>query len=368
MRTLLLINLILLCIVLYAGLTPFHAPRNDVAWASNSNGVQFGDHGVIVSVEPVESGPGVDGHSLEIWMQPGQPPDSGTLLAFYDPKEARGFGLHQSVSDLELRVEPWLAWRPAKISTMYVDNALRDGSARLWTVSLGPSGATIYRDGVKLQESRSFIVSDREFSGQLVLGTTPTSNDSWSGILRGLAIYSRQLTADQIARHTESWTRTGAPQISGDDACIALYLFDERAGTVVHNVVHNLFHNRVASGTDLRIPANYMLVNATVLDPVWRAFNWSWGFWQDTLINIFGFVPVGFFLCAYFAARGVGRPALTASAVGCAISLFIELVQVFLPTRDSSMSDLITNTLGSLIGAFFYLGKACRFVARRIPG
>ena len=361
MRNLLLINILLLCIVLYAGLTPFHAPRNQVTWSAGMNGLQFGNHATIIAERFLPpSGPGVDGHSLEIWIQPDQPADSGTVLAFYDPKEPRGFGLHQSVNDLELRVEPWLAWRPAKISTMFVDNAVRDGAASLWAVSSGPSGTAIYRDGVKLQESRAFIVSGREFSGQLILGTTPTSNDSWSGGLRGLAIYYRQLTAGQIARHAQSWTRSGTPEISADEGCVALYLFDEHAGGVVHN--------KAAFGSDLRIPANYVLVNPTVLDPVWRAFNWSWGFWQDTLINIFGFVPVGFFLCAYFSARRAGWPALTASILGCGISLLIELAQVFLPTRDSSMSDLLTNTAGSIIGAVLYRGKAAQAVERRIAG
>jgi len=45
-----------------------------------------------------------------------------------------------------------------------------------------------------------------------------------------------------------------------------------------------------------------------------------------------------------------------------AISVFIELSQVLLPTRDSSMSDLITNISGSVIGAALYLGRAGRIM------
>ena len=37
--------------------------------------------------------------------------------------------------------------------------------------------------------------------------------------------------------------------------------------------------------------------------------------------------------------------------LGAGISLFIELLQVYLPTRDSSLTDVITNVLGTYIGA-----------------
>ena len=357
-RKLFLINLFLLCIVLYAGLTPFHAPRNDVIWDSRTNGLRFGEHATIFSAESFPPGPGIAGHSVEIWMRPGEPADDNTFLAFYDPKQARGFGLHQSVSDLELRVEPWSAWRPSNISRLYVDNAFQDGETHFWAVSSGASGTILYRDGVRIKESRAFTTSALEFSGLLVIGGSPTANNSWSGNLLGLAIYNRALTSEEVRHHAGTWIQKRNPEISLDDACVALYLFNEHAGNVVHNQIH--------SGPDLLIPAKYTLVNATVLDPVWRAFNWSWGYWQDALINVIGLIPVGFFLCAYLSANGLRNPVLTASVIGCGISLFIELVQVFLPTRDSSMSDLINNTAGSVLGACLYAGRFGQALERRI--
>src|SRR5262249_38966737 len=149
------------------------------------------------------------------------------------------------------------------------------------------------------------------------------------------------------------------------DVCIALYLFMERAGNVVHN--------QVAGGLDLRIPTKYMILKQTVLDPVWRAFNWDWGFWKDGLINVAGLIPFGFFVCAWLTAKGFGRPVLGAVASGFAVSLLIELVQTHLPTRDSSMADVINNCAGTIIGAFSYTvwGRlidrwlACREIAPR---
>lgn len=322
-----LISVLILCGILYAGLTPFHAPANQIEWVSNGNGLRFGRFGTILSSGAFPPNSSADGNTLEIWMQPGTTSEGDWVAGFYDPKQPRGFALHQSVSDLELRIETSAAWRRAKVSQMYFDDALRDGSVRFWTVASDPSGTSLYRDGAKVKQSPAFVISNGEFSGQLILGTSPIFNEAWPGQIRGLAIYQRALTEARIARHFETWTRSGKPELRDDDGCVALYLFDEHKGKVVHN--------QIATRNDLLIPERYLIVNQTVLDPLWRAFEWSWGFWQDTVINICGFIPVGFFFTGYFSRRGFRRPAMTALLLASAISVFIELSQVFLPTRDS---------------------------------
>lgn len=346
------ICLILLCVLLYAGLHPFHVPANQVAWVANANAVRFGEDGTILSsgVFPPPGGGDVE-RSIEIWAQPGLIEDSNTLVAFYSPASLRQLSLSQSESDLEIRIQSSSAWRSVKAWRLNIDNAFRDGKSAFWTVTFGHSGTAVYRNGT-LVRSSPFTPSGNELSGRLVIGNSPIFHDSWSGVLRGLAIYDTALGQRQIASHYSSWTSAGAPALTSDDGCIAFYLFNEHAGRVVYNRVH--------SGNNLFIPPKYMVLRQTVLDPVWRAFNWSRGFWQDAFVNIAGFIPFGWFLCAYFSARGLNMPALGASAVGAAISVFIELTQSLLPTRDSSMSDLINNILGSIVGAVAYRGVMAR--------
>jgi Concanavalin A-like lectin/glucanases superfamily len=289
----------LLCVVLYAGLKPFGIPANEVTWVSNANAVRFGRYGTILSLASFPLSDLGDGdRSLEIWLQPALVRDSNTFAAFYDPGKPRQLWLRQSERDLELRIESSAAWRHETTAKMYVDEAFRDGANRFWAVTSGSMGTAIYRDGVKVKESRKLHISREELTGRLVIGGSPIFNESWSGVLRGFAIYDRALTPAQIVRHFRTWTKGTRPELTADDACIALYVFDEHSGRVIHN--------KIGSGNDLYIPDKYLVLNQTVLDPIWRAFNWSRGFWKDAFINLGGFIPVAFLFCAYLSAAGFG--------------------------------------------------------------
>ncbi len=79
----------------------------------------------------------------------------------------------------------------------------------------------------------------------------------------------------------------------------------------------------------------------------------------DALLNLGLFVPLGI-------ALGIGgRPPGHAALVGGGLSLAIELVQLLVPGRDPSLSDLLTNTAGAFLGAL--LGLRWRAIALPSP-
>jgi len=75
-----------------------------------------------------------------------------------------------------------------------------------------------------------------------------------------------------------------------------------------------------------------------------------WYGMDDWTVNLIGFIPFGFFLmltlrrrCSILVVIGL-----------CALSSFsIEAGQIFVPGRFTSTDDLIMNTLGGAVGAFF---------------
>jgi len=338
-----------LCIILTLGLWPFHSPKNDVTWLKNASGLSFGRYGTIRSSGLLSAVHGVSG-SIEIWVQPDQW-SGGTILALYDPESRRLFELQQSLSDLKLETEvPDDENQPTK-ARLYAGEAfvhsLREKKPIFVTVTYGPYGTRVYLDGVFAEAAPRFGIPQDAFMGRIVVGDSPGQPDNFRGQIRGLAIYDAELADAQVSRHYLTWTTKGRPDITENERNTALYLFDEKVGTVIHN--------RAAAGADLYIPERYTVANKISLEPFWKEFNMSQSYWKNNLMNVVGFIPVGFVFYAYFrVARPIRKALLVTIAVGAATSLTIEVLQAFLPTRDSGTTDLITNTLGTYMGVLSY--------------
>ena len=338
-------------VILNLGLWPFHVPVNDVAWLANRNGLKLGRASTVLSADTFQAeGRGPGSGSIEIWLQPARVWVASTFLAFSGVANSEPFRMRQSLTDLELH--------EGGTSKLYVDEIFRQRKPRFISVTSGVPGTAVYVDGVLAKTAR-FRLSAADFAGRLILGDAPEQTDSWTGTLLGAAVYARELTAAEVSKHYQTWSQQGRPEINASERCRALYLFDERAGEVVHS--------RVGPGVDLRIPARYMVLDQRFLEPVWEEFSLSRSYASAALKNIVGFVPVGFVFFAYLSGvRGMRRAALITVLLGTLISLSIEVLQGFLPTRDSGTTDLITNTLGTWLGVWLYL-RLHRWAAATFP-
>jgi len=71
-----------------------------------------------------------------------------------------------------------------------------------------------------------------------------------------------------------------------------------------------------------------------------------------TFLNMLLFVPFGFALSQFFRGRGstLLKSLTLAVVAGAALSYSIEIVQLYMPTRDSAWDDVLANTAGSLLG------------------
>lgn len=332
--------------IVIACLWPFGAPANQVSWLEQGPGLRFGEYGTVVSRGPLlpASQAAEDGWTIELWLRTAQVYQEGTILAFYDPSRHRGFSLRQANADLVAGERWWTRNLPAEDRTIDIDGVFRRRPMMLLTVASGANGTSVYVDGKLLGSAPHLWMPANDFSGQLVLGTSPVDNDAWAGDLRGLAFYRSELTAAEVLRHYASWTGAGRPDITITQEQAALFLFDEGSGDVVHN--------GAASGADLYVPARYHQVHHAALKRPWDEYRLDSDYWKSAVINVAGFVPLGFFLYGYlFLGLRTRRAALITILVGALLSLNVEILQSFLPTRDSGMTDIITNSLGTALGA-----------------
>jgi glycopeptide antibiotics resistance protein len=83
---------------------------------------------------------------------------------------------------------------------------------------------------------------------------------------------------------------------------------------------------------------------------------------RDVPENIVLFAPFGYCVAALLSrsTTGLGVLILRTSYAAFAVTLLVESLQIFLPTRVSNVSDLLANTLGAVVG-----GSAFRFFLAR---
>jgi VanZ family protein len=353
-----LVCLLVLCGMLLAGLLPFRGPRNGVTWLGNQNGVRLSGHSTLWSYGSfgVLDGGSGDSCSIEIWLQPGLPRDSSVILSFSTPENPLELTLHQYRSLLIVETRVPGGWHPA--SVIGTDGVFHQGTPVFVTISSGLQQTAMYVNGAL---ARTFPGSriGQDCRGRLVLATSPTMDESWRGQMRGLALYGAELTADQVRQHYETWTSGAVPALSDREDAVGLYLFNERSGDVVRN--------SIGGGINLEIPARYKLVHQLFLQPFWHEYKPTGSYGKDILINIVGFMPLGFLFYAYWSTvRPIRRAALVTTVLGFAVSLTIEVLQSQIPVRDSGTTDLITNTLGTFLGVQLYGWSPARTILARI--
>jgi hypothetical protein len=342
--------------ILVAGLWPFHAPANQVSWVDA--GLRFGRYGVVLGTGKLAGSrtSNENSFSLGVWIVPGFASDSSTVLAFDAPERPRRFSLLQSSSDLELLSENSGSETLNNDARLYVPDVFRKGRPVFVTVTAGRGQTVVYIDGTPAQRTSKFPLSAEDLTGEVVVGTSPVQNDSWTGDLRGLEIYGRELNPTEVSRNFEGCIEHGRPDVGKDRSNLALYLFREGGG--------NRVRDQARSGVDLYIPEKFIIPHEKLLEAPWKEYHSGWSYWTNILINIGGFVPLGFFVLACFGPEpGARRAAVLTIAFCGAVSLTIEILPGFLPTRDSGLTDIITNTLGGALGVMLYsLTPAGRFL------
>jgi hypothetical protein len=349
-------TLIVFAVMLYAGLRlKGFRLHNDVSWMAGNNGVHFGRSGIAyTNKKPQPDAFLPDSLSIELAIKvPEQHPYmSSTVLSLWSDDSPESVRLFQWKNFLIVQKQ---VMRFFKDRIAEVDAAVEFGKKHVIVItSCRGGGTTLYVNGVQGRSSTAFsLCGDSGPLWRLAIGNSSNARYPWHGDLYSLSIYRGIFSADEVRARYRQWTATNTVPLS--QGAIAVYPFDERSGAVVHD--------RTGLFGDLQIPNILRIPQKEVLTVPWKDFKWNISYLSDAVINLSGFIPFGFFLYALLRSMGgfAGRHRFMITVLtGSGISLIFELVQVFMPTRASQMSDLIMNTLGTLAGIMI-----CRWVMLR---
>jgi len=348
--------------ILAAGLWPFNFfPENKVTWLKNQNGVEFYGQSLVYSnipfFQPSDLSTGstaivpafqhsnipVNSISIDLCLQSTteESPHLGHIFSFFDEHGSEIFfiGQWRSYVLLGKGIHGKKNYRE-----MGIRDVLKKGDKRFVTITSGVDGTNIYVDGILMKSTPKFHLfsMNEKPLGRIVLGNSPKGNEYWTGNLLSLAIYDRALTGEEISQHFHDSKK------SGEGGPVSLYLFGEHSGTLVHDSVGD--HHLV-------IPSRFAVLKKTILVPPWEDFRFTRSYLMDILTNILGFIPFGFFLPSYLWIRKPTSPIrllLKPIIIAGCISLTMELIQVYLPTRSSQLMDVITNIAGTALGVILF--------------
>jgi hypothetical protein len=351
----------LLLIILVAGLRPkgFRLV-NRVSWIEDQSGIRFGRFGIAYT-KPLKGltesrKSGSHGFSIEIALKPAsyRYRRFEFILALDNGDDSDQLVIGQWRSSLIIMNGYDYAYRD-KTNKISVDLDSSAPTARFVTITSGREGTQIFFDG-KLVGSKKDLTLKVPAGGKtmLLLGNSVYGSYFWRGEIYGLALYRRMLTSREAALHFYRWSKDQTFSFAKDDNPFLLYLFDEKGGTSV------LDHS--GGNHHLGIPLWMHIIKKDFLAPPWGNFTFDRSFILDAIVNLIGFIPFAFILSATLIRAGgaLEKHAVLITIAFCfVVSFALEIIQAWMPSRDSSMLDLVLNTLGGCIGAF-----TCRFIHR----
>jgi hypothetical protein len=340
-------------VILLFGLNPkdFYF-SNNVGWVAEQDGIRFGKYGIAYSGTIKEFKQvqdfGAGGFSIEIALKPFSYNENGFnfILAFNDGNDADQLLIGQ--------------WRSRVIVMNGDDYAHRRKTARIAvklaaapppapqfvTLTTGTQGSSIYLDGRLIREKRDLTLKIPPGGKmRLLLGNSANGNSSWKGNIYGLSFYLYPLSGQKVADHFNRWQEDGNFSFAGKAKPFLLYLFDENKGKRALN--------HAGGDNHLFIPAKMRILNKKILALKRGGVSFNRSLIQDLIVNFVGFIPFGFVLMGTFVKAGGGfrKHGILIAVVLCFfVSLAIEIVQAWMPSRSSDLLDLTLNTLGGLVG------------------
>jgi len=338
---------------LWAGLDPKgYRFRNEVEWLEGRAGLRFGKFGRVHTEPFIDQSMATalnrDGFTLRMTIDPAVVSHGGfrTIACFHSVDAGsqlvvgqwRDFVIVMNGDDYNNK-RRWP--RVTADVSMFAQRPL------MLEVVSTPHGTGLFLNG-ELVETNSRLhlkLPATPDPGRLVLGNSVNASQPWTGEINFLELLARPLTADEIRARDQN-ARVSVQLVADPGARPWLrFRFDEPGGNTVRN------HGALAATLSIPGPLHALGTRALAWAPEsglpGRALA------LDIALNFLGFLPFGAAVALVLMStrRSSLRVIVVAVLSGMLLSLVIELTQAWLPSRDSSLRDLLLNTVGTPFGA-----------------
>jgi VanZ family protein len=349
-KSLTILSLILVFIALFFGLRPKTWPDvNAVHWLPNKEALVFKHPGfAYVDNLPTFHDSNVsDGFTIHLRVAAENLSKGGfrSLAMLHDGVDQHQLAIWQwGTSIIAMNGDDYDFSR--RLPRISAENVFLPGSVSSITLTSGPAGTRLFKDGMLVREIDKLIltVPANGKKLRLVLGNSVYANHSWEGELYSLAVHGQPLSPEKIQQDYENLSHDTA------DDLLLLYTFEAGHGGSVED--------RSGNNPPLLLPSRPLSLEKKFLVTPWYNFKLSKYLLIDVVVNIVGFIPLGMVLYSRLRlTRRIPPKFTTASTVILCLllSLIIEILQGWLPARTSSMLDLSLNTLGAWLGVRFFI-------------
>jgi VanZ family protein len=293
---------------------------------------------------------GSKGFSIEIAIQPENFDKYGfqLILTIHDGNDHDQLLLGQWGSSLIIMNGD--DYNHKKNTKRIIQKIASDPSKKIFlSLTTGSKGSNLYIDGKLVRSDPHLTVQFPSASqSRLTVGNSVYGKHPWKGYVLGLRLYDYELAPASIEAHYKSWAESKNFEFTKKDHPSLLYLFNEKKGDKVIDHMNG--------ESPLLVPSKFHVLKKIILSPPMPYSASTKTLISDVTINFIGFIPLGFLVGAFLLQLGRSKKqALIQTVVLCfCLSLGIEIVQAWDPSRSSQSLDVILNTLGGMTGALIH--------------
>jgi|GEM_PF-135609 len=330
-------------ILLFVGLWPFNFWQANKATLDEQNGLYLAQPGTIYTKAPPKKLSQLEEFTILLSLSSDYYDSNGygRILTYSNDCDEMNFMIGQWEDAFVFRLNADYKEKPVHFET---EGILKKGKDTWIAIVYDKEHLLLYQDGVKKHEKKVGFLrfSTWDDTYPLAIGCEADGTYCWKGKIYRVSIFNRAFTGEDL-RSLPLSVKEKLPLISYNFREVSDHriIKDQGMGVPADLTVHKYFK-----------PYRRMVLNMLRFDP--KTFSY---YMMDIFINLIGFIPLGFLLSAYLNRKTlfVKNTLIMSFLTGFGVSIIIELLQVFLPSRNSDLIDLTANTFGSVIGAFMFI-------------